>query len=45
MLHFAVLYTVPHDLLDSIRLIWSPDVTNCYIVGLVDSGGLRCSKC
>ena len=41
----AVLYTAPHDLPDSVRLIWSPNVTNCHMVGLVDSARFRWSKC
>ena len=41
----AVLYTAPHDLLDSVGLIWSPNVTNCHMVGPVDSAGFRWSKC
>ena len=40
-----VLYTAPHNLLDSVGLIWSPNVTNCHMVGLVDSAGFRWSKC
>ena len=41
----AVLYTAPHDLPDSVGLIWSPNVTNCHMVGPVDSAGFRWSKC
>ena len=40
-----VLHTAPHDLLDSVGLIWSPNVTNCHMVGPVDSAGFRWSKC
>ena len=41
----AVLYTAPHDLPDSVGIIWSPNVTNCHMVGPVDSAGFRWSKC
>ena len=41
----AVLYTAPHDLPDSVGLIRSPNVTNCHMVGPVDSAGFRWSKC
>ena len=41
----SVLYTAPHDLPDSVGLIWSPNVTNCHMVGPVDSAGFRWSKC
>ena len=41
----TVLYTAPHDLLDSVGLIWSPNVTKCHMVGPVDSAGFRWSKC
>ena len=34
-----------HYLPDSVRLIWSPNVTNCHMVGPVDSAGFCWSKC
>ena len=40
----AVLYTARHDLPDSVRLIRSPNVTNCHMVGPVDSAGFRWNK-